>query len=139
MRGNRFLTMGTVVSALALLVASAYARSADPARPGVAADLGRLRAGLAGPRYLESAEAWARKDTAAAGRLLAAAARDVRDAVSSAGRAAEIGAARGFEAAESFGEKLANKTTSGTEQAWSTATDAVRRGMGKLGQVVGRG
>jgi hypothetical protein len=201
--------MGAAVSALALMAAGAYAQSAPPAKPGVAADLSRTRtaiinkqykaaatdlrkaaalvsaeaerasddkrtnlkrdaaalqvlatdlesghvkdvkafdaqlvrtrADLAGHRYVESLEAWAKKDTVAAGRSLAAAAGYVKDAPSAAGQETEIGTARGLKAAESFGEKLANKTTTGTEQAWTTATDAVRRGMDKLGKVVGRG
>jgi hypothetical protein len=97
----------------------------------------RTRADLAGHHYVESAEAWAKKDTVAAGRSLAAAARYVKDALSAAGQETETDTARGLTAAESFGEKLASKTTLGTEQAWTTATDAVRRGMGKLGKVVG--
>jgi len=207
MRWNHLLTMGAAVSALALMAASAYAQSAAPAEPGVAADLGharaavtkndykaaaaslrkaaasvsveaerasadirtkltrdaaalqvlasdleagrvqdvkafdaqlvRTRADLAGHHYVESAEAWAKKDTVAAGRSLAAAARYVRDALSSAGHETETDTARGLKAAESFGEKLANKTTTGTEQAWTTAIDAVRRGMDKLDKVVG--
>jgi len=103
------------------------------------AQLVRTRADLAGHHYVESAEAWAKKDTVAAGRSLAAAARYVKDALSAAGQETEIDTARGLKAAESFGEKLANKTTTGTEQAWTTATDAVRRGMDKLGKVVGGG
>lgn len=207
MRWNHLLTMGAAVSALALTAVSAYAQSAAPAEPGVAADfsharaavikkeykaaaaglreaaasvsveaqrasadirtklkrdaaalqvlaadleagrvkdvkafdarLARTRADLAGHHYVESAEAWARKDTVAAGRSLAAAARYVRAALSAAGHETETDTARGLKAAESFGEKLANKTTTGTEQAWTTATDAVRRGMDKLGKVVG--
>lgn len=209
MRWNHLLTVGAAVSALALMAASAYAQSAVPAKPGVAADLSRTRAAiinkqykaaatdlrkaaalvsaeadrasddnrtkltrdaaalqvlasdleggqvkdvtafdaqlvrtradLAGHHYVDSAEAWAKKDTVAAGRSLAAAARYVRGALSSAGQETEIDTARGLKAAESFGEKLANKTTTGTEQAWTTATDAVRRGMDKLGKVVGGG
>jgi hypothetical protein len=209
MRWNRLLTLGAAVSALALMAASAYAQSAAPAKPGVAADLSctraaiinkqykaaatdlrkaaalvsaeadrasddnrtkltrdaaalqvlaseveagqvkdvkafdaqlvRTRADLAGHHYVESAEAWAKKDTVAAGRSLAAAARYVKDALSSAGQETEIDAARGLKAAESFGEKLANKTTTGTDQAWTAATDAVRRGMDTLGKVVGGG
>ena len=207
MRWNHLLTMGAAVSAVALMAASAYAQSAAPAEPGVAADLSharaavtrkeyeiaaaslrkaaaavsveaerapadirtkltrdaaalqvlasdleagrvrdvkafdaqlaRTRADLTGHHYVESAEAWARKDTVAAGRSLAAAARYVRGALSAAGHETETDTARGLKAAESFGEKLANKTTTGTEQAWTTATDAVRRGMDKLGKVVG--
>lgn len=38
MRWNRSLTVGAAVSALALMVASAHAQSAAPAKPGVAAD-----------------------------------------------------------------------------------------------------
>ena len=207
MRWNRLLTMGAAVSAMALMAASAYAQSAAPAKPGVAADFSRTRAAivdkqykaaatdlrkaaalvsaeaerasddtrtkltrdaaalqalaseveagrvkdvkafdarlvrtradLAGHHYVDSAEAWAKKDTVAAGRSLAAAARYVRDVLSSAGQETEVNTVRGLKAAESFGEKLANKTTTGTEQAWTTATDAVRRGMDKLGKVVG--
>lgn len=99
----------------------------------------RTRADLAEHSYLESAEAWAKKDTVAAGRSLAAAARYVDDAFSSAGQRIEVDTARGLNAAESFGKKLANKATTGTEQAWTTATDAVRRGMEKLGTIVGGG
>jgi hypothetical protein len=99
----------------------------------------RTRADLAEHSYLEAAEAWAKKNTVAAGRSLAAAARYVDDAVSSAGQRIEVDTARGLNAAESFGEKLANKATTGTEQAWTTATDAVRRGMEKLGTIVGGG
>lgn len=90
MRWNRSLTVGAAVSALALMVASAHAQSAAPAKPGVAADFGRIgvaiskryrAADLAGHHYVESAEAWAEKDTAAAGRSIAAAARYVKDAL----------------------------------------------------------
>jgi hypothetical protein len=104
---------------------------------GFDAQLARTRADLTGHHYVKSAEAWAKKDTVAAGRSLAVAARHVEDVLSSAGQETEIDTVRGLKAAESFGEKPANKTTTGTEQAWTTATDAVRRGMDKLGKVVG--
>jgi hypothetical protein len=159
--------MGAAFGALALMAASAYAPAAAPATAGVASDLGharaavtgkeytaaeagqikdvkafdaqlvRTRADLAGHHYVESAKAWAKKDTVAAGRSLVAAARYVKDALSAAGRETETDTARGLTAAESFGEKLASKTTLGTERAWTTAIGAVRRGMDKLGKAVG--
>lgn len=64
-----------------------------------------------------------------ADRSFAAAVRYVEGALAS-------NTARGLQAARSFGEKLANKTTAGTEQAWAAATGVVRRAMDKLGHVV---
>ena len=95
MRWNRSLTLGAALSALALMAASAHAQSAAPAKPGIAADFRSIRvaiskqykaADLAGRYYVESAEAWAKKDTAAASRSIAAAARYVKDAMGKIGR-----------------------------------------------------
>ena len=152
MRWNRSLTMGAAFGALALMAASAYAQAAVTSFRKAAASVSveaerapadtrpKLTRDATAVQVLasvESAKAWAKKDTVAAGRSLVAAARYVKDALSAAGRETETDTARGLTAAESFGEKLASKTTLGTERAWTTAIGAVRRGMDKLGKAVG--
>ena len=90
MRWNRSLTMGAAVGALALMAASVHAHSAALAKPGIAAQFGRIgvaisrqyeAADLAGHHYLQSVEAWAKKDTVAAGLSIAAAVTYVKDAL----------------------------------------------------------
>lgn len=143
MRWNRSLTMGAAFGALALMAASAYAQAAVTGKEYTAAATSLRKAAASVSveaevlTSVESAKAWAKKDTVAAGRSLVAAARYVKDALSAAGRETETDTARGLTAAESFGEKLASKTTLGTERAWTTAIGAVRRGMDKLGKAVG--
>lgn len=98
----------TVGAAVSTLVLMAASAHAQSGAP--------TRPGVAAAhRYVESAAAWAKRGTVAASRPLATAARYVNGALSSAGRETEIG----------------------TQQAWTTATHAVRRGLAKLGKVVG--
>lgn len=118
MRWNRSLIMGVAFGALTLAGAGAHARSAAPAERGVSAP--------APPTSARST----------AGRPLAAAAEYVEGAMSSAGQIAETGITTGLKAAESLGERLVSKTTAGTERAWTTAADTVRRAMEKLSNAV---
>ncbi len=137
MRWNHLLTMGAAAS-----VSVAAERASADIRTKLTRDAAALQvlAGDLEAGRVKDVKAFdARKDTVAAGRSLAAAARYVGDALSAAGHETEPDTARGLKAAESFGEKRANTTTTGTEQAWTTATDAVRRGPDKRGKVVGGG
>jgi hypothetical protein len=128
MRWNRLLPIGGALGVLVLLTTSAYAQAVATDKPADP-QLAPARAEVAGADGTRSAEAWAEKDAVVADRSLAAAVRYVEGALAS-------NTARGLKAARSLGEKLGNKTTAGTEQAWATATDVVRRMMEKLGEVV---
>jgi hypothetical protein len=127
MRWNHLLPIGSALSVLVLLTASAYAQAVTTDKP---ADPQLARAEVAGPDGARSAEVWAEKDAVVADRSLAAAVRYVEGALAS-------DTARGLKAARSLGEKVVNKATAGTEHAWATATDVVRRTMEKLGHLVG--
>lgn len=121
MRWNHLLTMGAAAS-----VSVAAERASADIRTKLTRDAAALQvlAGDLEAGRVKDVKAFdARKDTVAA----------------AAGHETEPDTARGLKAAESFGEKRANTTTTGTEQAWTTATDAVRRGPDKRGKVVGGG
>lgn len=62
--------------------------------------------------------------------------RYIEAAMSSADQEAETDTTRALEAAGSFGEKLANKTIAGTEQAWATATHLAHQAIERLRKAV---
>ena len=128
MRWNRLLPIGGALGVLLLLTASAYAQAVATDKPADP-QLVRARAEVAGPDGARSAEAWAEKDAVAADSSLAAGVRYVEGALAS-------NTAPGLKAARSLGEKVVTKATAGTEPAWATASDVVRRMIEKLGEVV---
>jgi hypothetical protein len=80
---------------------------------------------------LRATEAWARHDTLAAGRSLAAAARYVRSAAATLdGKATDP--ASGLRKVESFGERLASRTGPAVESDWTKARDTMDQALADL-------
>lgn len=106
----------------------------DPKR--LDADFAASRTDLGLHHDLMAAEAWLRKDTQAAGRSLAAAARYVRSALSSADQGASRRMSEGLLSTERFGERLGTGAEHAVESDWKRARDAVGEALVALGKNV---
>lgn len=90
------------------------------------------RADLGAHQDLRAAEAWARQDTQAAGRSLAAAARYTEGALATLDGRVAAGSARGLQAVEGFGEQLADRTGSAVDTGWERARGALHEALATL-------
>lgn len=94
--------------------------------------LTKVRADLAGHHYLKAAEAWGKKDYAAAGASLAAAARYVQDGFSSLGEKTSADLSKALR----YGEGLTKKGANTVESEFNASRSAVGTEIGKLGKAL---
>jgi hypothetical protein len=90
------------------------------------------RADLGAYHHLRAADAWARKDTTAAGRALVAEARDVEGAFITLDNKLTSDSTQGLQTVQAFGERLASHAGAALDSEWSHARSTMDQALATL-------